>query len=82
MSEPVQDGDSLAVDLTGIPLDQIARLCAATANDLSPEDATDRPALRRALRRVRETAGQEGEAFAGHGEQPPPLLPLSPLAEQ
>jgi hypothetical protein len=82
MSEPVHDDDSLAVDLTGVPLHQIARLCAAVADDLSPEEASRRPALRRALRRVRETAGQAGEAFAGHGEQPPPLLPLPPPEDQ
>jgi len=82
MSETAPDHESVAIDLTGVPLDQIARLCQATADDLSPEDARDQPVLHRALRRAKETAGQAGEAFAGgHGEQPPPL-PEPPSSEQ
>jgi FXSXX-COOH protein len=81
MNESTQDNESWAIDLTGIPLDQIARLCQSAARELSPEDARDLPVLQRALRRVRDSAGHAGEAFAGHGEQPP-LLPLPPSAEQ
>jgi hypothetical protein len=77
MSEPARDDFSLTEDLTGLPLDQLARLCQDAADELSPQDAADRPILRRALHRVKEKAGQAGEAWAGHGEQPP-LLPSPP----
>jgi len=78
MSEPAQDDPQHAVDLSGIPLGQIARLCRDAAAELSPQDLADRPVLRRAVQRARETAGRAGEAWAGHGEAPPPLPPLSP----
>jgi hypothetical protein len=81
MSEPGQEEEPPALDLTGIPLDRIAWLCQASAAAVSPEDIHDRPALQRALRRAASAAGQAGEAFAGHGEQPP-LLPLPPPAGQ
>ena len=81
MSEPAHENDSLpddlAVDLTGIPLDQIARLCESAAGELSPDEASDRPILRRALRRALETAGHGGEVVAGHGQVPPPPPPPS-----
>jgi hypothetical protein len=77
MSEPAQNDFQQTMDLTSVPLDQVARLCRDAAGELSPADLADRPALRRAVERARETAGRAAEAWAGHGEQPPPL-PLPP----
>jgi hypothetical protein len=77
MSAHVEDNEEPAIDLTGIPLDKIASLCRETAAEITPEDARDLPVLRRALCRAKNTAGRAGEAFAGHGEVPPPLPPLT-----
>jgi hypothetical protein len=73
MSEPAQDDPQHAVDLTGVPLDQVARLCQETVDGLGPQELADRPALRRAAQRARETVDGAGPAWAGHGESPPPL---------
>ena len=66
MSEPTAGEATEFVDLSGVTLERVARLCSAAAQELSPEDAADRPVLRRALRQVQEKASRSGEMFAGH----------------
>lgn len=61
MSEPAADEAAPLVDLSGITLERIARLCGPSAGNLDPDDVTDRPLLRRALLRVQ----QEGERSSG-----------------
>jgi hypothetical protein len=61
LSEPVPDEAAPLVDLSGITLERIAKLCGSSADSLDPADVTDRPVLRRALLRVR----QEGESSGG-----------------
>jgi hypothetical protein len=48
-------------------LGRIARLCEATASDLTPEDIADRPVLRRALQRIQEEAEHSDGTFCRHG---------------
>jgi len=68
VSEIRPDDFPLLVDLTGVALDRIARLCQEAASDLAPQDAEDYPAIQRALKRVRDEAGRAGEAFVGHSD--------------
>lgn len=59
------------VNLTEIPLDQVARLCEEAAEGLPPEEALDSPVLRRAVRRLRQEALCPGEIYVGHSEGKP-----------
>lgn len=59
--EPAPDEADALVDLSGITLERIARLCGPSASGLDPDDITDRPVLRRAVRRVQ----REGERGSG-----------------
>ena len=77
MSQHTQANNPIALDPFGISLDKVAQLCRSVAGELTLEDASDRPALWRALRRAQESAEHVGAAFAstGHGQEPPPLPP-------
>jgi len=66
MSEPTSGEATEFIDLSGVTLDRVAWLCESAAQELSPEDAADRPVLRRALHRVQEEASRAGEMFSGH----------------
>lgn len=66
LNEPTTEDATHLVDLTGIALGRITRLCEAAARDLTPEDMADRPALRRALRRIEEEAQRSGGNFCRH----------------
>lgn len=61
MTEPAPDEAGPLVDLSGVTLERIARLCGPAASGVDPDDVTDRPALRQALLRVR----REGECRSG-----------------
>jgi uncharacterized protein len=64
LSEPPAEDGSYLVDLTGMTLERIARLCDPAAG-LDPDGLEDRPVLRRALLRVREETERGQETFAG-----------------
>lgn len=64
MSELQAEDGSYLVDLTGMTLDRIARLCDASA-DLDPDGLAERPVLQRAFLRVREETERGQETFAG-----------------
>jgi hypothetical protein len=61
LTEPAPDEAEPLVDLSGITLERIARLCRASASGLDPDDLKDRPVLRRAMRKVQ----REGERGSG-----------------
>ncbi len=61
MTEPDPDEAAPLVDLSGITLERIARLCGPSASGLDPDDITDRPVLRRAVEKVQ----REGERGTG-----------------
>lgn len=71
MSNSFRGESAALVDLTDVPLEQIARLCGEAAADLGAEDAFDAPVLQRALRRLREEAASPGEIYAGHSQGNP-----------
>lgn len=61
--QPAPDDDQALVDLVGLTLDRIRRLCGQDA--LEPDELTDRPVLRQALLRVQQDARNAEESFAG-----------------
>lgn len=65
MTEPAPDEAAPLVDLSGITLERIARLCGPSAGGLDPDDVTDRPVLRRALLRVQREGERSSGLFAG-----------------
>lgn len=70
MSEPPAQESSRLVDLTGMTLARIRQLCDLSADPDGPEDLAIRPALRRALLRVRLEAALGDETFAGFDNVP------------
>ena len=65
MTEPAPDEAAPLVDLSGITLERIARLCGPSASGLDPDDVTDRPVLRRAVQRVQREGERSSGLFAG-----------------
>lgn len=61
MTEPAPDETAPLVDLSGITLERIARLCGPSASGLDPDDITDRPMLRSAVEKVQ----RDGERGTG-----------------
>ncbi|MGA2830285.1 MAG: hypothetical protein ABSF03_29725 [Streptosporangiaceae bacterium] len=61
MTEPAPGEADPLVDLSDITLERIARLCGPSASGLDPDDITDRPMLRRAVRKVQ----RDGERGSG-----------------
>jgi hypothetical protein len=60
--------EPLLVDLSGTPLEVIAHLLEPSTGDMDADggvEAMDRPALRRAVLRVRSESERPGELFAG-----------------
>jgi hypothetical protein len=66
MSQLAPGDDAQLADLTSVSLDRVAQLCEEAARDLTPDDAADRPALRRALRRIEQQNARPGETFVVH----------------
>jgi len=64
----LSDGKPHAIDLTGLTLEDIRALADPSA-DLDPDSLTDRPALRQALRRIREEAAFAQQTYAGFDNQ-------------
>jgi FXSXX-COOH protein len=66
LSEQPGDGADL-VDVTGMTLDRIRQLCDPDSGP-GAENLTDRPVLRRALRRILDDARRADESFAGFND--------------
>ena len=64
MTELAPDEAATLVDLSSMTLERIARLCGSSADGLDPDDVADRPALRRALQRVRQDGERDSGLFA------------------
>jgi len=67
LSEPPAEDSSALIDLTGMTLERIRQLCDPSA-DLDPDGLANRPALRRALLRIRRETAQGEETFAGFND--------------
>lgn len=67
MSDQPAADDADLVDVTGLTLDRIRRLCDPESG-LDAEDLADRPVLRQALRRILDDAQRAEESFAGFND--------------
>jgi hypothetical protein len=65
LTDLAPDDTAPLVDLSGMTLERIARLCGPSASGLDANDVADRPVLRQALLRVQREGARASDLLAG-----------------